>query len=71
MNESLKGQIAFVTGASRGIGAAIVQVLGQRGATIVGADINEAAAGEIQKALDAAGFPGWGAVLDVTDGAAC
>ncbi|MEW6514726.1 MAG: 3-oxoacyl-ACP reductase FabG [Pseudomonadota bacterium] len=71
MNESLKGQVAFVTGASRGIGAAIVQALGQRGATIVGADINEAAAAEIQKALDTAGFPGWGAVLDVTDGAAC
>jgi 3-oxoacyl-[acyl-carrier protein] reductase len=71
MNESLKGQVALVTGASRGIGAAIVQALGQRGATIVGADINEAAAAEIQKALDTAGFPGWGAVLDVTDGAAC
>jgi 3-oxoacyl-[acyl-carrier protein] reductase len=71
MQETLKGQVAFVTGASRGIGAAIVQALGQRGATIVGADINEAAATEIQKALDAAGFSGWGAVLDVTDGAAC
>jgi 3-oxoacyl-[acyl-carrier protein] reductase len=71
MQEVLKGQVAFVTGASRGIGAAIVQALGQRGATIVGADINESAAAEIQKALDAAGFPGWGAVLDVTDGAAC
>ena len=71
MQDVLKGQVAFVTGASRGIGAAIVQALGQRGATIVGADINEAAAAEIQKALDAAGFPGWGAVLDVTDGAAC
>ena len=71
MKDTLKGQVAFVTGASRGIGAAIVQALGQRGATIVGADINEAAAAEIQKALDAAGFPGWGAVLDVTDGAAC
>ena len=71
MNESLKGQVAFITGASRGIGAAIVQALGQRGATIVGADINEAAAAEIQKALDAAGFPGSGLVLDVTDGAAC
>lgn len=71
MQANLKGQVAFVTGASRGIGAAIVQALGQRGATIVGADINEAAAAEIQKALDAAGFPGWGAVLDVTDGAAC
>ena len=71
MKDTLKGQVAFVTGASRGIGAAIVQALGQRGATIVGADINEAAAAEIQKALDAAGFLGWGAVLDVTDGAAC
>jgi len=71
MQANLKGQVAFVTGASRGIGAAIVQALGQRGATIIGADINEAAAAEIQKALDAAGFPGWGAVLDVTDGAAC
>lgn len=71
MQADLKGQVAFVTGASRGIGAAIVQALGQRGATIVGADINEAAATEIQKTLDAAGFPGWGAVLDVTDGAAC
>ncbi len=71
MQADLKGQIAFVTGASRGIGAAIVQALGRRGATIVGADINEAAAAEIQKALDAAGFPGQGVVLDVTDGAAC
>lgn len=71
MNDTLKGQVAFVTGASRGIGAAIVQALGQRGATIVGADINEAAAADIQKALDTAGFPGWGALLDVTDGAAC
>lgn len=71
MQADLKGQVAFVTGASRGIGAAIVQALGRRGATIVGADINEAAAAEIQKALDAAGFPGQGVVLDVTDGAAC
>ena len=71
MQADLKGQVAFVTGASRGIGAAIVQALGRRGATIVGADINAAAAAEIQKALDAAGFPGQGMVLDVTDGAAC
>jgi 3-oxoacyl-[acyl-carrier protein] reductase len=71
MQETLKGQVAFVTGASRGIGAAIVQALGQRGATIVGADINEAAADEVQKVLDAAGFAGQGVVLDVTDGAAC
>lgn len=71
MEANLKGQVAFVTGAARGIGAAIVQALGQRGATIVGADINAAAAAEIQQALDAASFPGQAVVLDVTDGAAC
>ena len=71
MQADLQGQIALVTGAARGIGAAIVQALGRRGATIVGVDINEAAAAEIEKTLAASGFTGWGAVLDVTDGAAC
>lgn len=71
MQADLKGQVALVTGAARGIGAAIVQALGRRGATIVGVDINEAAAAEIEKTLAASGFTGWGAVLDVTDGAAC
>lgn len=70
MDNSLQGQIALVTGASRGIGRAIALELGRKGATIVGVDINEAAA-EIQKALDEAGIKGWGAVLNVTDGAAC
>jgi 3-oxoacyl-[acyl-carrier protein] reductase len=71
MQEVLKGQIALVTGASRGIGHVIAQELGQKGATVIGVDINEAAAADIQKALDAAGIPGWGAVLNVTDGEAC
>jgi 3-oxoacyl-[acyl-carrier protein] reductase len=70
MDNSLQGQIALVTGASRGIGHAIAMELGRRGATIVGADINDAAAADIQKALDEAGIKGWGAVLNVTDGAA-
>ena len=71
MDDALKGQIALVTGASRGIGHVIAQELGKKGATVVGVDINEAAAADIQKALEAAGIPGWGAVLDVTDGPAC
>ncbi|MDP2810469.1 MAG: 3-oxoacyl-ACP reductase FabG [Rhodocyclaceae bacterium] len=71
MQDVLKGQIALVTGAARGIGHVIAHELGRRGATIIGADINEAAAAEIQKSLDDAGIPGWGAVLNVTDGAAC
>ncbi|HTY99594.1 MAG TPA: 3-oxoacyl-ACP reductase FabG [Rhodocyclaceae bacterium] len=70
MQLPLQGQIALVTGASRGIGRASALELGGRGATVVGADINEAAAAEIQKTLDEAGIKGWGAVLNVTDGAA-
>ena len=70
MEKNLQGQVALVTGASRGIGQAIALALGRRGATIVGGDINDAAAADIQKMLDEAGIPGWGAVLNVTDAAA-
>ncbi len=67
----LEGQIALVTGASRGIGRAIALELAGQGATVVGTATGEAGAAGIQKALDAAGRPGWGAVLDVADAAAC
>jgi 3-oxoacyl-[acyl-carrier protein] reductase len=67
----LQGQIALVTGATRGIGRAIALELGGLGATVVGTATSESGAGEIQKAFDEAGVKGWGAVLNVTDGAAC
>ncbi len=67
----LKGQIALVTGASRGIGRAIALDLGRENATVIGTATSETGAADIQKALDAANIPGWGAVLDVTDAAAC
>ncbi|CAB1369378.1 3-oxoacyl-ACP reductase FabG [Denitratisoma oestradiolicum] len=65
----LKGQIVLVTGASRGIGRAIALELGAQGATVIGTATSEEGATDIQKALDAAGVIGWGAVLNVTDGA--
>ncbi len=71
MEKLLQGQIALVTGASRGIGKTIALELGRKGATVVGVDINEAGAADIQKFLDAEGIKGWGAVMNVTDGAAC
>ncbi len=67
----LKGQVALVTGASRGIGRAIAMELGAQGATVIGTATSEGGATDIQQALEAAGIAGMGAVLNVTDAAAC
>ena len=67
----LKGQVALVTGASRGLGRAIALELGAQGATVIGTATSDAGAAEIQKVLDAAGVTGWGATANVTEAAAC
>lgn len=67
MNTDLTGQVALVTGASRGIGAAVARMLGECGATVVGSATSEAGAARITEALAAAGVAGRGVVLDVTD----
>lgn len=67
----LKGQIALVTGASRGIGRAIALDLGKEGAVVIGTATTKGGAEDIQKALDNAGIAGWGAELNVNDAAAC
>jgi 3-oxoacyl-[acyl-carrier protein] reductase len=67
----LAGQVALVTGASRGIGRAIALELGGQGAIVVGTATTEHGAAAIQTMLDAARCPGWGAMLDVTDAGAC
>ena len=66
----IEGQIALVTGASRGIGRAIASALAAKGMTVIGTATTPAGAASIGAALGGASAPGEGIVLNVDDGAA-
>ena len=68
----LAGEVALVTGASRGIGEAIAKLLAAQGALVIGTATSEAGAQRISEALRGDGHgDSCGVVLDVNDAAGC
>ena len=70
-SDTLSGQVALVTGASRGIGQAVALELARMGAAVVGTATSAAGVATLEGAFVAAGLAGRGSVLDVGDPASC
>ncbi len=64
---SLAGKVALVTGASRGIGAAIADELGRQGAKTVGTATSEQGADKITQRFKQQNIDGYGIILNVND----
>ena len=64
---SLENEIAFVSGASRGIGKEIALALGAKGAIVVGTATSESGAENITNYLKENGINGCGVMMNVTD----
>ncbi len=69
--DALRGEVALVTGASRGIGRAILERLAQAGATVVGTATSDAGAQAITQRLQELGAGGCGLMVNVRDRAGC
>lgn len=64
---TINDKVALVTGASRGIGAAIAEQLGKAGAVVIGTATSESGAEKISARFAELGIRGKGKVLNVTD----
>jgi len=66
----LTGRVALVTGGGGGIGSAVAQVLGGRGAAVALVDVRQTELDEVVRDLTTHGVRAWGRVADITDEAA-
>lgn len=64
---TLENEIAFVSGASRGIGKEIALALGKEGATVIGTATSESGAENISKYLKENDITGMGISMNVTE----
>ena len=64
---NLEGQVALVTGASRGIGRAIAARLGEAGATVIGTATGEKGLNTIRELMETTGMDGHAFTLDVAE----
>lgn len=67
LENSLKDKVTLVTGASRGIGAAISDTFGADGAIVIGTATSESGAEKISARFAEKGIKGEGMMLNVTD----
>jgi NAD(P)-dependent dehydrogenase (short-subunit alcohol dehydrogenase family) len=63
----LTGRVALVTGGAGGIGSAVAQLLGARGASVALIDVRQAELDEVVRGLTESGVRAWGGVADITD----
>lgn len=71
MDRNLEGQVALVTGASRGIGAAIAMTLARQGALVIGTATSVEGSAAIDRQLSAVSPDSHGEKLNVNDADAC
>ena len=65
--DALAGEIVLVTGASRGIGAAILDVCVKAGATVIGTATSDSGAAKISARIQELGGKGEGRVLNIAE----